>query len=74
MLTEGALGSYMQKVAGDLKRRQLERLRAQVFVDAVQADLYTLANALSGDGIFGISRERMDTAVAALSKLERANA
>lgn len=74
MLTEGALGSYMQTVAANLKRRQMECLRQQVFVEALQAELLALPDDLRGQGVFGISRVRMDAAADALAKLERGDA
>lgn len=66
MLTEGALGSYMQRVCGDLKRQQLDALHEQVFERTIVPDLLALAESLKGPGIFGISPATLEQAAAAL--------
>ncbi len=71
LLTEGALGSYMRKVAHDLKTRQLENLRQTLIEGVFQRELRGAAEELAGDGVFGVPREQLDDAARALDSWER---
>ncbi len=66
MLTEGALGGYMRHVADDLKKRQLEHVRAALIHGAFAGELHGVAGRLDDAAIFGISPEALNAARTAL--------
>lgn len=67
MLTEGALGSYMQTVAGDLRRKQLEHAQTRFFDAVARTELVALPRAGGGTApIYGIERATLAEAEAAL--------
>lgn len=55
LLTEGALGAYMTRVAEDLRRRQYAQFRSAVVDSAVTRALLGVATELEGPGLFGVS-------------------
>lgn len=67
MMTEGALGHYMNKVAADLKQRQFNTVQQQLFHDVVQASLRELPENLDTSDKFDIP---LETLKAAESQLE----
>lgn len=70
LLTESALGGYMQTLEADLKKRQLAHVRREVFDGAFMARLRGLP--MRGDaGGVGISRDEIENAAAALDQWER---
>jgi hypothetical protein len=71
LMTEGAVGAYMTRIADDLKQRQLGHVRAAL-VDATLAPLLRgLADGLSGPRLVGLSAEQLETATQALDTWER---
>lgn len=66
MITEGALGKYMSGVAEELRERQFQAVRTQIFSRAVTPRLQELAAALEGPGIFGVSPQQFAAAQAEL--------
>jgi hypothetical protein len=66
MITEGALGKYMAGVAEELRERQFQAVRTQIFSQAVTPRLQGLAVALEGPGVFGVSPQQFAAAQAEL--------
>jgi hypothetical protein len=71
LLTEGALGGYMGRVRDDLKRRQLDHTRTELFDEAIAVELRRLAATLDDERLFGIDPREADHAGAALADWER---
>ncbi len=67
MLTEGALGSYMQTVAQRLRDEQIDALRGEVLQPALAAPLRTLPDTLRGPALFGITPDQLQAADAWLA-------
>jgi hypothetical protein len=57
-LTESAIGGYMKKVESDLKTRQLEAVKIQIFVPLAQ-HLHDLPNQLKTQNYFAISPSQL---------------
>lgn len=55
LLTEGALGAYMTRVAEELRRRQYAQFRSAVVDAAITRALLGAATELEGPGLFGVS-------------------
>jgi hypothetical protein len=70
ILTEGALGSYMQHIANDLKKQQAEHVRATLMEGVFAARLRDLATDLRDPGLFGVSAEQLQAATQALEAWE----
>ena len=70
LLTEGALGAYMRRVADELKQRQLDAVRDELLGGGVARELRNVAQELEGPGLFGVSREDARRAEAALEAWE----
>lgn len=68
-LTEGALGSYMTRVADELKSRQLTAVKEQILEQVVTPRLLALMRDLQGPEIFGIDRQQLQTAESAMEAL-----
>ncbi len=68
-LTEGALGSYMNKVARDLKQRQYDAAEQQVFDLCLKPQLHAVADELRAPGLFNITADELVTAEKALTAL-----
>lgn len=66
LLTEGALGSYMGHIAGELKKRQLAHVRQELIEGVFARELHALAADLRGAGLFGFERAELDAATQAL--------
>lgn len=62
ILTEGALGQYVDRVVADLKERQLEQVRSQLVEGMLQPKLAALVSDLTGERLFGLSAERLQEA------------
>lgn len=71
LLTEGALGGYVHRVAEELKRRQLDRVRHTLVGGVFERELNALVEGLSGEGLFGFSSGQMQRAAEALERWER---
>jgi hypothetical protein len=71
MLTEGTLGSYMAHIAGDLKKQQLEHVRARLLDGVFAKELQGVTASLKGAGLFGISAEQLIAASKALDSWEQ---
>lgn len=71
MLTEGALGSYMSRIANDLKKRQLEHVRTRLFQGVFAKELVDATANLKDARLFGISAEQLQTATDALNSWEQ---
>jgi len=74
LLTEGALGTYMRRVAEELKRRQLEHVRATLVDAVLHADLRSAADDLHAEGLLSIAPDQVAAAENALDAWERADA
>ncbi|MDQ7090836.1 MAG: GTPase domain-containing protein [Methylococcales bacterium] len=59
LLTETALGSYMNKTEKQLKTHQLETVKQQLFIDCLQHWLYQLPEQMTTDNHFNISPEQL---------------
>ena len=70
LLTEGALGTYMRRIAAELKQKQYEITRSELVHGLVQRELVALATHLDDDLLFGISPERISAARQALDSWE----
>ena len=55
MLTESALGSYMKKIESELKQRQLQQVKQQLFINVLVKRLLQLPEQLSNTQYFNIS-------------------
>lgn len=71
MLTEGALGTYMERVAADLKKRQAERIEQELIRGVFQPELSAIARRIEGAGVSRIRPEELENAEAALDTLSR---
>jgi hypothetical protein len=71
LLTEGALGGYVHRVAEELKRRQFERVRQTLVEGVFGRELNALTKGLSGDELFGVDFEQMRSAAEALDRWEQ---
>lgn len=72
LLTEGALGTYMQGVAQELKESQYEDARTRLVSEVIHAELIGVGRQLEADGLFGISRDDLAAARDALDQWEPA--
>lgn len=72
LLTEGALGGYVHRVAEELKRRQFERVRHTLVQGVFEYELNALAEGLSDDELFGVRFEQWQRATEALDQWESA--
>ncbi len=66
MLTEGAVGGYMNRVARELRERQYAAVAAQVFEAVVGPRLRDLGAGLEAPGLLGIDEAQYRAATAAL--------
>jgi hypothetical protein len=66
LLTEGALGSYVQHEAERLKQRQAQLVEQQVFQDVVVPALVRLAEDLDGPGVWAIGASELAAVEAVL--------
>ncbi|MFA7593572.1 MAG: GTPase domain-containing protein [Thiohalobacteraceae bacterium] len=66
MLTEGAVGGYMNRVAHELRERQYAAVTAQVFAAVVDPRLRELGAGLDAPGLLGIDEAQYRRATAAL--------
>lgn len=55
LLAESALGTYMDRVIDDLKRRQLSTVEQQLFTDSIKRRLYSIPEQLDNPNQFNIS-------------------
>ncbi len=62
MLTETAIGSYMNKTEAQLKKHQLETVKQQLFIECLQHYLYQLPELMSDSNHFNISPEQLAAA------------
>lgn len=62
LLTESAIGSYINKVEAELKQQQLKAVKEELFVSSLQKSLYTLPDQLSDKSQFNISPELLKEA------------
>ena len=62
MLTESALGSYMNKVVADLKHRQFDIVKTQLFEYLLKEKMYRLPERLNKTDKFGIAKETLTSA------------
>ncbi len=69
MLAESTLGHYMDRIAAELKQRQLEAVEKQLFV-ALGTELTALEQRLDPTQRFGISVEEVSAAEQELERLE----
>lgn len=66
MLTEGAVGGYMNRIARELRERQFAAVTAQVFEAVVDPRLRDLGEGLQAPGLLGIDEAQYREAAAAL--------
>ncbi len=71
LLTEGALGGYVHRVAEELKQRQFERVCRTLVHGVFGRELEGLVQGLSGEELFGVSIGQMQQAAEALERWER---
>lgn len=69
ILTEGALGKYVDRVVADLKERQLAHVRMHLVDRLLRPQLTGLAGELASDRLFGLSAERLQEAERARRRL-----
>ncbi len=62
MLTESAIGSYINKVESDLKQQQLMTVKEDLLISSLQKSLYILPEQLSDKSLFNISPELLKEA------------
>ncbi len=62
LLAESAIGSYINKVEVELKQKQLETVKNDLFIAHIQKALYTLPEKLSDNYRFNISEEVLQQA------------
>jgi GTPase SAR1 family protein len=62
LLTESAIGSYMQKLESQLKKHQLQAVKQQLFVDGINTKLLSLPAQLSALSHFNITPSQLSTA------------
>jgi GTPase SAR1 family protein len=70
LLTEGALGSYMHRVAAQLKQRQLEDAQTTLIEGHLHPPLAELTNNLAESDLLGITTQDLDEAWQAVKSLE----
>jgi hypothetical protein len=68
LLTESAIGSYMNKVELELKQQQLLTVKTQLFTHIVQQALETLVDSISEQHRFAISTAQLQAAQQQLTK------
>ena len=61
-LAESAIGSYMNRVEGELKQRQLAAVKQALFVDSMKRKLLALSGQLSAVTYFNITPEQLQQA------------
>ncbi len=69
ILTEGALGKYVDQVVADLKERQLEHVRMALIDRVLRPELTELPRDLASDQLFSLSAERLQEAEQARRRL-----
>ncbi len=62
LLTESAIGSFMNKMEAELKQNQLKTVKEDLFSACLKQSLYTLPEKLSGKNQFNISTEMLEKA------------
>jgi hypothetical protein len=62
LLTESAIGGYMNKVEADLKHQQLLTVKNRLFTEVVQQLLYQLPQFMTDHNRFAISAEQLQAA------------
>lgn len=62
LLTEGAIGSYVNKVEADLKHQQLLTVKNRLFTEVAQQALYQLPQFMSDHNRFAISPKQLQEA------------
>jgi GTPase SAR1 family protein len=62
LLTEGAIGSYMDRVEADLKQKQLLTVKKQLFTDIMQQAFYQLPQYMPEHNRFAISVQQLQAA------------
>ncbi len=72
-LTEGAMGAYIRRVEGELKRRQLEHLRRGLLASELLPRLRALADDLEAEGVWNVSVEQLEAARRELDALEQSD-
>ncbi len=70
LMTEGALGTYMKRIAEELKEKQYEIARNELIGVVVQEQLVNLTARLDDQMLFGISAERLAEVRRALDEWE----
>lgn len=73
MLTEGAVGKYMNTVKQQLKEKQLENVE-QLLKQQLAPELKALASNVAGSSVFGIGPEEIDRATRELSAFSSSSA
>ncbi len=59
LLTEGALGSYLQKIEHQLKQQQLQQVKSRLFVNVLQTALRALPAQINSEVRFNISPQQL---------------
>ncbi len=62
LLTESAIGSYINRIEADLKQRQLAAVKQSLFIESLKRKLLELAGQLSSVSYFNISPEQLQQA------------
>ena len=62
LLAESAIGSYMNSVESDLKKKQLNQVKQALFIESLRENLLPLSSQLSGQAHFNISAEQLQDA------------
>lgn len=62
LLTETAIGGYMNKTEMQLKRHQLETVKQQLFINCLQHELYQLPKQMADSEHFNISPQQLAAA------------
>lgn len=70
MLAEGALGTYMLRISGELKERQAEHLKRELCEAFLRPRLEALGERLEADGLLAITEPQLARAEAALAAWE----
>jgi hypothetical protein len=71
LMTEGALGSYMQHLHVELKQRQYELARQELVAETLRQRLTPVGQRFDEKGLFGIGAEELAAARAALDALKK---
>ncbi|HIP68948.1 MAG TPA: hypothetical protein EYH06_10245 [Chromatiales bacterium] len=68
-LAEGAVGQHMRTIEAELKKKQLASVQEHVFKNSLMKNLLELADRLPKDGLYGFTKTELESAEAALEKL-----